>query len=165
MDQNYSNDGQGLGIAGLVIGIIALFLAFIPCTAIPDLILCIIAIGLSGFGLYKANQANASKGLQIAALIVSILAFLIAGIWGVIITKVVTNKDFKRNFKYYDKKYDDLDSLKIFEKSDTLNIKDSLNIKDETLDKLEQDMDKLHKQKKDQSQPVTDSKKPKDKSK
>ncbi|HEX2936760.1 MAG TPA: DUF4190 domain-containing protein [Bacteroidales bacterium] len=87
MEEKKSNAGQGLGIAGLVLGIIALIISFIPCLGIWALVPGIVAIVLSFIALSQANKANASKGLIIAALIVSILATIIAGVWGYVIKK------------------------------------------------------------------------------
>ncbi len=77
-EQTKLNTGQGLGIAGLVLGIIALIISFIPCLGIYALIPGIIAIVLSVVGLSFANKANAAKGLIIAALIISIIGTAIA---------------------------------------------------------------------------------------
>ena len=77
--------GQGFGIAGLIIGLIALIIAFIPCVGLIALVPGIIAVVLSLIGLAQANQNNGAKGLIIAALVVSILATTIAAIWGIVI--------------------------------------------------------------------------------
>ncbi len=77
--------GQGFGIAGLIIGLIALIIAFIPCIGLIALVPGVIAVVLSFIGLAQANQNNGAKGLIIAALVVSILATTIAAIWGIVI--------------------------------------------------------------------------------
>ncbi len=80
MEENKtSNAGQGLGIAGLVLGIIALIISFIPCLGMWAIIPGIIAIVFSAIAFSQANKANASKGLVIAALIISITGTAIAG--------------------------------------------------------------------------------------
>ncbi len=73
------NAGQGLGIAGLVLGIIALIISFIPCLGMYAIIPGIIAIVLSALGFYQASKVNAKKGIVIAAMVISILGTLIAG--------------------------------------------------------------------------------------
>ncbi len=78
-EETKSNAGQGLGIAGFVLGVIALIISWIPCLGMYALIPGIIAIILSAIGFSQANKAGASKGLIIAALIVSILGSAIAG--------------------------------------------------------------------------------------
>lgn len=87
MEEKKSNAGQGLGIAGLVLGIIALIISFIPCLGIWALVPGIIAIVLSAVALSQAKKANASRGLIIAALVISILGTVIAGVWGYVIKK------------------------------------------------------------------------------
>ncbi len=147
MEQNNSNAGQALGIAGLIVGIIGVFLAVIPCTAVLAVVLAIVGIVLSAIGLSQANKAAAPRGLVVAALTVSCIGLLIAGIWGVIFAKVATSKDWNKTIEFF-RKMEDLDSLKVHELDTTFNL-DSVNINDETFDKLEKDMDNLHKGKKD----------------
>lgn len=80
--QQRSTAGQGLGIAGLILGIIAFLIAFIPCVGLLALIPGIIAIVLSVIGLSQANRGDGTKGVIIAALVISIIATSVAGIWG-----------------------------------------------------------------------------------
>lgn len=77
--------GEGFGIAGLILGILALIVAFIPCIGLIALVPGVIAIILSIVALMQANQGNGAKGLIIAALVISILATCIAAIWGIVI--------------------------------------------------------------------------------
>ena len=79
MSKEKTNAGQGLGIAGFVLGVIALIISFIPCLGMYALVPGTIAIILSAIGFSQASKTNSSKGLIIAALIVSILGTLIAG--------------------------------------------------------------------------------------
>jgi len=74
-----SHTGQGLGVAGLVLGIIALIISFIPCLGMWALIPGIIAIVFSAIAFSQANKVNAAKGLVIAALAISIVGTAIAG--------------------------------------------------------------------------------------
>lgn len=79
MEENKApNAGQGLGIAGLVLGIIALIISFIPCLGMWAIVPGIIAVVLSGIGFSQASKANAKKGLIIAALVISIVGTAIA---------------------------------------------------------------------------------------
>lgn len=79
--ENYkaTNSSQGLGIAGLVLGIIALIISFIPCLGMWALVPGVVAITLSAIGYSQANKVNAPKGIIIAALVISILGTAIAG--------------------------------------------------------------------------------------
>ncbi len=95
-----SNAGQGFGVAGFVMGLIALILSFIPCLGMYALIPGIIAIIFSTIAFIQANMANASKGLIIAALIISILGSLIASWQFVTIRRAASNfKSFGTDFK------------------------------------------------------------------
>ena len=76
-----STAGQGFGIASLILGILALLIAFIPCIGIFALIPGIIAIVLAIVGLSQASSANGSKGVIISGLIISILGTTLAAIW------------------------------------------------------------------------------------
>jgi hypothetical protein len=90
MEEKKSNAGLGLGIAGLVLGIIALIISFIPCLGVYAVIPGVIAIVLSVFAFMQAKKANASKGLIIAALVISIVGTTIAVIWGLVLSKGVS---------------------------------------------------------------------------
>jgi hypothetical protein len=82
MEEQKSTAGQGFGIAGLILGIIAFIFAFIPCFGWVALIPGIIAIALSIVALSQANKANGAKGLIIAALVVSIFGTSVAILQG-----------------------------------------------------------------------------------
>jgi hypothetical protein len=81
-----SSSGQGLGIAGLVLGIIAIPLAVIPCTTIFGILLGILGTTLSAIGLSQATRAQAAKGLILSGLVLSIIATIIAILWIVFFT-------------------------------------------------------------------------------
>ena len=69
---------QGLGITGLVIGILALLVSFIPCFGVYALIIGIIAIVFAVAALAIALKHDHPKGLIIAALITAFLGCGIA---------------------------------------------------------------------------------------
>jgi len=85
-----STAGQGLGVAGFVIGLIALILSFIPCLGMWALIPGVIALVFSAVAFSQANRANAARGLIISALVLSILATSIAAWQFVVIRKATT---------------------------------------------------------------------------
>jgi DNA-binding transcriptional MerR regulator len=89
--------GEGLGIAALILGILALIVAFIPCVGLIALVPGIIAVILSIVALVQANEGNGAKGIIIAALVVSILATSIAVIWGVLLGGVARDGDHWRD--------------------------------------------------------------------
>jgi hypothetical protein len=74
-----SSNGKGLGIAGLVLGILAAIISFIPCLGVYALLPGIVGIVLSAISMMQANKAAASKSLAIAGLICSIVGCCIAG--------------------------------------------------------------------------------------
>ncbi len=78
MTNEKSNAGQALGIAGFVLGLLALIISFIPCLGTYALFPGIIAVIFSAIALSQASKANASKGLIIAALVISLLGSIIA---------------------------------------------------------------------------------------
>ncbi len=78
MEEQKSTAGKGLGIAGLIIGIIALLVSFIPFFGMISIYIGGLALLLSIIGLIMAVQKKAGKGLIIAALIISALATGIA---------------------------------------------------------------------------------------
>jgi large-conductance mechanosensitive channel len=84
-----ANNGKGLGIAGMILGILAIILSFVPCFGFWAIILAVVGVILSAISLSQAKKAGASKGMAIAGLICSILAIIIGSIWLFIIAKAV----------------------------------------------------------------------------
>lgn len=82
MENNHERPtvGLGLGIAGLVLGIVAVIVAFFPCITFAGLVLGILGVALSTVGLTQAKKVNAPTNLLMAALIVSIIGTSIAAI-------------------------------------------------------------------------------------
>lgn len=77
MEEQKTSAGQGLGVAGLVIGILAVILALIPCIGWIAIIPGVIALALTLVAFSQANKGNGSKGVIIGALVVSIIAISI----------------------------------------------------------------------------------------
>lgn len=63
-----------LGIIGLVIGIIALIVAFIPCFGVYAMYIGGLGLIISIIAFMQAKKANISNGLIVGALVVSFLA-------------------------------------------------------------------------------------------
>jgi len=129
------NEGRGLGIASLVVGIIAI-MSF--CVPFVGLVLGIIALSLSIAAYIKANKANAKKQIIIAALVVSIIATLFGSgalyFWynkfdGNFIDNFDSNLNNNSNYFDQNDEYNNLNE----------NF-DSLNLNDDELDKLEKSM-------------------------
>lgn len=68
-----SSAGKGLGIAGFVLGLLALIFSFVPCLGMYAMFPGIIAIILAAVAFMQANKGNGPKGLIIAALVVSVI--------------------------------------------------------------------------------------------
>lgn len=88
MEETKTNAGQGLGIAGLILGIIAIPLAILGCTSILGLVLGVAGVILSAVGLSQATKSNGTKGLPTAGLVVSILGTAIALMWILFFTRI-----------------------------------------------------------------------------
>jgi len=82
MEEQRSNAGQGLGIAGLVLGIMAIPLGIIPCTFYLGILFGIVGIVLTVVALTQANRGAGPKTLIIAAMICSIVGLTFASVWG-----------------------------------------------------------------------------------
>jgi hypothetical protein len=82
MEEPKSTAGQGLGIAALVLGILAIPIGIFPCTFYIGILFGVIGIVLSLVALSQANRGYGPKGLIIAALICSIVGLTFASIWG-----------------------------------------------------------------------------------
>lgn len=91
-----SGAGKGLGIAGLVVGIIALVVSFIPCLGMLALIPGVIALILSAIGVAIAVKKDGAKGIAVAALVISVIACGIAG-WQ---TKVLSDAAMEMSADY-----------------------------------------------------------------
>lgn len=89
MEEQRSTAGQGIGIAGLILGICAVPLAIIPCTFPLALLLAAGGIILSAVGLSQASRVIGAKGLPVAGLVVSIIGMMIALMWGLFIATAI----------------------------------------------------------------------------
>jgi hypothetical protein len=102
MNQPTTTAGQGMGIAGLILGIIAIPLAIIPCTIILALLFGTAGIVLSAVGLHQANTANGTKGLPVSGLIVSIVGLSIAFMWGLLFASFTDHGKLLRQGKFWE---------------------------------------------------------------
>jgi hypothetical protein len=89
MEEQRSTAGQGIGIAGLILGIIAVPLALIPCTFPLALLLAAGGIILSAVGMTQASRVNGARGLPVAGLVVSVIGMMIALMWGLLISTAI----------------------------------------------------------------------------
>ena len=70
-----------MGVASLVLGIIALIVAWIPCVGVYALLFSVLGLILGAVGIAKAKKTGQGKGLSIAGLVCNIIATVIAAIW------------------------------------------------------------------------------------
>jgi len=85
-----SNAGQTMGIAALVLGIIAAPLAFIPCTAVFAWVPAGLAIIFGAVGLSQAKKGGGKTGLPIAGLVIGVISLIIVICWMVLFAEAVS---------------------------------------------------------------------------
>ncbi len=95
-----STEGQVAGIIGVVLGVISLIVAFIPCVGVVAFIPGGLALIFSIISIVQANRGDGSKALGIASFIVSCIAIIIAVVWlmvfsgvSIITKKAIDNPD------------------------------------------------------------------------
>ncbi len=88
MEEHHVNTsaGQGFGIAALVLGIVALLTALIPCVGILALIPGILGIIFAIVALAQASKGHGSKALIITALVISVLATSVSTAWVLLVS-------------------------------------------------------------------------------
>lgn len=159
MEEQKTSAGQGLGVAGLVIGILAVILALIPCVGWIAIIPGAIAVALSLVAFSQANKGNGSKGVIIGALVVSIIATCIAIVQIVFFATVATEGGrIKNKIEKVTKEFEDE-----FEGEYGKDIKKALDDIDESVDKatddLEKTMEELEEDKEDSTKELSDEEK------
>lgn len=75
---NPSNAGKGLGIASLVLGILAFIFSFVPCLGAYAFYPGVVGVILGIVSIIQANKAQAAKGLAIAGLALSLVGTAVA---------------------------------------------------------------------------------------
>lgn len=137
MEQERTNAGQTLGIIGLILGILTFMLGFIPCVGLIAIVPGIIAIVISGIGLNQANKNNGARGINIGALIVSIIGVLAASLWLVFAVGIASlNEDEIEDF------VEDVIEEVIEESVHNPDLQDALHELEEQLDEVS--IDSIH---------------------
>ena len=85
--------GNGMAVAGLVLGILGVILAFIPLLGVvAGLLFGLLAAIFGGLGLSKAKQGRGGRGMAIAGLVLGIIAIILgilqATLWGAAVSSV-----------------------------------------------------------------------------
>ena len=70
-----------MGVAALVLGIVSIILAFVPCCGILALLPALIGLILGIVEVVKKSKAQQPKGKGVAGIILSVLAIIIAIVW------------------------------------------------------------------------------------
>jgi len=137
-----SNAGKGLGIAAFVIAVVGIVISFIPCLGMYGLVLCGIALILAIIAFIQAKKANGSKGLIIAALVISIVGTSIDS-WRLYDAKPFLENVLKDAFEKIDIKPlndDDIKSLND-ELNDAMN--ESMDSLGSSVDQMQQGLDSV----------------------
>ena len=111
MSEEKTNAGKGLGVAALILGILAVVCSFIPCFSFWAIVLGVIGIILGAVGLSKAKKGGGSKGLPKSGLILSIIGTAIAVVWIVAFAGAVSKagSDYKDAMDNYRDALENLD--------------------------------------------------------
>jgi hypothetical protein len=137
MEEFKTNVGQGLGIAGLVLGIVSILICFIPCVGVMAIVPGLIGVTLSAIAYNQAVKGNGARGLIIAALVVSILGSSVSILQGVFISSVANHGD--RFWHRFEKQVEDETG-----KSVDQNVKEIGTEMESVLEKLENVDDSVH---------------------
>ena len=89
MEAKENKNGSSSGIVSLVCGILALFVAFVPCVGILAIPLEALAIVFGIISIIKANENNSSMGMAIAGVVTAIVALILSVAWIVVIGRGV----------------------------------------------------------------------------
>lgn len=130
---NLENNGQGLGIAGLVTGIVALLLSFIPCFGGAAILIGSAAAVFGAVAISKANATNSPKGMGIAGVSLGSLAVLIGILWLVFVVGAKGN--FENHFEKIINWAEHIDEINV-------DIEDEFSDL-ESLEELERELDQL----------------------
>ncbi|MEM8872623.1 MAG: hypothetical protein AAGD32_00035 [Planctomycetota bacterium] len=72
------SNASGLGIAGLILGGIAIFIAWIPCVNVVAAVMAVVGLALAGVGLFAAmGDKRVARGFPIAGLLASVMALVV----------------------------------------------------------------------------------------
>lgn len=86
-----NNRTNGLSTGGMVVGIIALLVSFIPCIGVFGGVLAIVGLILSLIGYRSAKDTGGPTGIGITGMVLSGIAIVVAVAWGAFLNKARTN--------------------------------------------------------------------------
>lgn len=118
--ENKSNTSDAFGIVSLIVGIVAIITAFIPCFGPFSIGLGIIAIVFGSIGYYQAKSNNVQANMTIIGLVLGGVATLFTLVWYMMIfnnypytinssldTLQKMNKNFKKTEAEMERKIDE----------------------------------------------------------
>ena len=167
MENNYSkpNNGIGLGIAGLVLGIavlIALPLALLGCTSVAALLIAILGVAFSTVALSQAKKVSAPTSLIMAALVVSVIALSFSALKVSNVVMKIKQFSWEIVNKNLERIENDTDNFgKIFEEEFERelggNLEEVLRDLENELDSMEEDLDDITDEFKESIEEITDN--------
>lgn len=110
---DHQSTGNGLAIAGFVVGIASLLFAFIPCLGAYSIYPGAVGVVLSSVGLYLIIKSKNSRGLAIAGLSVSLLAVFLGGFQYLTLKTTIdeASKSFQNIGSTFQQQLDSLEEL------------------------------------------------------
>lgn len=101
--------GKGFGIASMIVGIVAILLAFIPIIGLVSFVLGLVAIGLGIFAVIKRR----GKGQGIAGIITGAFSLLVAIVVTIITSAFVSivEQELQDNEEFYDMDFEELEEM------------------------------------------------------
>ncbi|MCY3802255.1 MAG: hypothetical protein OXG46_11845 [Chloroflexi bacterium] len=80
-----------MGIAGMILGILAIIFVWIPIVGVIAWPLIIIGLPLSAIGFAQNRKRGEGSGMAIAGIVMNIIALVIAILWTVFFAVAVTS--------------------------------------------------------------------------
>ena len=106
METKEVRNGSTAGIVSLVCGVLALFLAFVPCVGVMALPFEAVSIIFGAVSIAKSIETKSPMGMAVAGLATSIVALILSVAWMVVIGRGVNEAktkiggdEFFNNFK------------------------------------------------------------------
>lgn len=137
VEQSRTNTGQGLGIAGLVLGILSIPLAIMGCTMFIALLFGGVGIVLSAIGFSQAKQSNQARGLPLSGLVVSIIGTSIALLWFLAIGSIFQDTFDDKGF------FNRLEQLENIGEEIEREVEEDVAEKEKDMEELEKKMEEL----------------------
>ena len=102
-----------MGVASLVLGILALIVAWVPCVGVYALGFSVLGLILGAVGMVKAKKTGQGKGLSISGFVCNVVATAIAIFWCVVMGGAVAasdeiSKELDKSTSELSKSWDDL---------------------------------------------------------